>query len=84
MDLVLKALASSAWIQWLLIVQRIEVSRWRSTVSQDIENKLTKPSILSHSSFRPESSRPASWQPIYLGEDENVKEVPVDSFQRTS
>lgn len=38
----------------LLIVWRIEVGRSAGAVSQDIGNKLTRPSILSHSSFRPE------------------------------
>lgn len=64
----------------LLIVWRIEVGRSGSTVSQDIGNKLTRPSILSHSSFRLEWSRPAGWQPINLGEDENVREVPAETI----
>lgn len=79
-DFALIAPLLSARIEMLLIVWRIEVGRSGSPVSQDIGNKLTRLSILSHSSFRPEWSRPAGWQPIYLGEDENVTEVPVETI----
>ncbi|AWP12885.1 Hypothetical protein SMAX5B_018527 [Scophthalmus maximus] len=48
--------------------------------SRDIGNKLTRPSLLSHSSFRPERCQPAGRQPIYLGEDEDVREVPAGTI----